>query len=182
MARAPKVQKHKKPKRKVEVVWSWHEAGWSAQIIENESGEGGWAVAMTRDGDDEPIYIAPWTMGRNKVDPKPLSRTAFLAWVKSASEFAARLEHQRLAADQKTLHVTMEGGDELVVRLQIHRDEYEATAELQAFDRVGQPIATCAVDPTFALSRASAVAWIEGGFGRPGGDADDEAFVDSSFD
>ena len=49
--------------------------GWTARVIKNEDGDG-WAVEMIRDGSSEPALVGPWTMGRNKVDPKPLDATA----------------------------------------------------------------------------------------------------------
>ena len=93
MARKSKLPKKKRLKEKKEVIRTWKGRGWTAQVIENEDG-GGWAVTMTRDGDTEPAYMGPWTMGRNKIDPKPLSLHAFNTWVKSATEFLARAQYQ----------------------------------------------------------------------------------------
>ena len=40
-------------------------------MIKNEDDEG-WAVAMIKDGEPEPALVGPWTMGRDKRNPKPL--------------------------------------------------------------------------------------------------------------
>ena len=49
----------------------WKKSGWIARVIKNEDDEG-WAVEMTRAGDSEPALVGPWTMGRDKKNPKPL--------------------------------------------------------------------------------------------------------------
>jgi hypothetical protein len=44
-------------------------------VIKNDDG---WAVAMTPDGGQvEPALVGPWTMGRDKKNPKPLDSSAF---------------------------------------------------------------------------------------------------------
>jgi len=43
----------------------WSDRGWTARIIKNEEDEG-WAVAMIKDGHQEPALVGPWTMGRDK--------------------------------------------------------------------------------------------------------------------
>ena len=53
----------------------WRDNGWTARVIKNEDDEG-WAVAMTRDGEAEPALVGPWTMGRDKKNPKPLDATS----------------------------------------------------------------------------------------------------------
>src|SRR5256884_946681 len=50
--------------------------GWEARVIKNEDDDG-WAVAMTQDGQAEPSLVGPWTMGRDKKNPKPLDVSAF---------------------------------------------------------------------------------------------------------
>ncbi len=54
----------------------WHHNGWEARVIKNEDDDG-WAVAMTQDGQAEPSLVGPWTMGRDKKNPKPLDVSAF---------------------------------------------------------------------------------------------------------
>ena len=54
----------------------WQGDGWTARVIKNDDDEG-WAVAMIKDGEPEPALIGPWTMGRDKKNPKPLDTGAF---------------------------------------------------------------------------------------------------------
>lgn len=63
----------------------WRDHGWTAQVIKNEDDEG-WAVAMFKDGESEPALVGPWTMGRDKKNPKPLDSNAFNTLVKTASD------------------------------------------------------------------------------------------------
>ena len=70
----------------------WKKAGWVARVIKNENDEG-WAVAMTRDGDQEPALVSPWTMGRDKVNPKPLNNSDFSTLLKGARDVLKRHEH-----------------------------------------------------------------------------------------
>src|SRR3954451_13474485 len=69
----------------------WCDDGWTARVIKNEDDEG-WAVEMIKDGEAEPALVGPWTMGRNKKDPKPLDTSAFNTLVKTASEVLRRHE------------------------------------------------------------------------------------------
>ena len=79
----------------------WASDGWTARVIKNEDDDG-WAVAMTRDGQAEPARIGPWTMGRDKKNPKPLDGNAFSTLVKTASEFVRR-SGQHCAAEPECL-------------------------------------------------------------------------------
>jgi hypothetical protein len=67
----------------------WKRDGWIARVIKNEDDEG-WAVEMTRVGDSEPALVGPWTMGRDKKNPKPLDPSAFHTLVKTAREVLTR--------------------------------------------------------------------------------------------
>ena len=71
----------------------WRDDGWTARVIKNEDDEG-WAVAMCKDGESEPALVGPWTMGRDKKNPKPLDAAAFGTLVKTASEVLRRHEQQ----------------------------------------------------------------------------------------
>ena len=71
----------------------WQDDNWTAQVIKNEDDDG-WAVAMFKTGASEPALVGPWTMGRDKKNPKPLDGTAFITLVKTASEFVRRSEQQ----------------------------------------------------------------------------------------
>ena len=61
----------------------WINKGWTARVIKNEDDEG-WAVEMIKEGESEPALVGPWTMGRDKKNPKPLDASAFSTLVKTA--------------------------------------------------------------------------------------------------
>ncbi len=166
MARRSKLPKRKKIKKKVPIIWKIHKRGWTAEIIRNEDG-GGWAVTMTRDGDEAPVYMAPWTMGRNKVDPKPMSNDAFNTWVKSASEFLMRSQYQSRTTDRKSLTLTTEEGEELTISFDIRRGEYESVGLLKAEDVFGSELVQIEVSPLFTLTTDSARDWVRSGFEPP---------------
>lgn len=145
----------------------WRADGWTAQVIKNEDDDG-WAVAMTRDGQAEPALVGPWTMGRDKKNPKPLDGNAFGTLVKTASEFVRRSEQQLHAALHQRIAVTAQGA-RVTVSLDIVPDEDNPYAMLSAVDDGGDPLAEVRVAASFTLNRASAVAWVESGFARPVG-------------
>jgi len=143
----------------------WRDNGWTAQVIKNEDDEG-WAVAMYKAGQAEPALVAPWTMGRDKKNPKPLDTNAFNTWVKTASEVVRRHE-QHL---QATLHqqITVDAaGQRVEVSLDIVPDDDAPQATLSARGASGELLAQVPASPGFKLNRASASAWVEGGFARP---------------
>ena len=146
----------------------WRDDGWTARVIKNEDDEG-WAVAMIKDGEAEPALVGPWTMGRNKKDPKPLDTSAFNTLVKTASEVLRRHEQQLRAQLHKEVRVaSADGNDELDITLDIIPDEDEPYALLTALDTFGEQLAQVQVAPNFKLSKASAAAWVENEFRRPG--------------
>lgn len=145
----------------------WRDAGWTARIIKNEDDDG-WAVEMIKDGEPEPALVGPWTMGRNKKDPKPLDVSAFNTLVKTASEVLRRHEQQLRAQLHKSLTVaTATGEGELEITLDIIPDEDEPYALLTALDGFGEQLAQVQVPPSFKLSKASAASWVENEFRRP---------------
>jgi hypothetical protein len=143
----------------------WQGNGWTAKVIKNEDDDG-WAVAMIKDGEPEPALVGPWTMGRDKKNPKPLDQAAFNTLVKTASEVIRRHEQQLHAMLHKSTVVSTEQG-ELKVTLDIVPDEFEPYALLTAFDEMGEQVAQVKVEATFKLSPASAYGWIENGFRAP---------------
>jgi len=154
---------------KITEAHRWRNDGWTAQVIKNEDDDG-WALAMTKDGEAEPALVGPWTMGRDKKNPKPLDINAFNTLVKTASEFVRRSEQQRHAELHQSLEVTarISGHDARVtVSLDITPDEENPSAQLSATDDSGDVLAQVKVAPSFKLNRASAVAWAEGGFTNP---------------
>src|SRR5215212_5810529 len=83
----------------------WRDNGWTARVVKNEDDEG-WAVEMIKDGEPEPALVGPWTMGRDKKNPKPLDGAAFQTLVKTASEFVRRHEQQLHATLHQSITVT----------------------------------------------------------------------------
>ncbi|AOG22800.1 hypothetical protein [Acidovorax sp. RAC01] len=143
----------------------WSDERWTARVIKNEDDDG-WAVSMTLHGEAEPALVGPWTMGRDKKNPKPLDVSAFNTLVKTASEVLRRHEQQLHAQLNKSVAVTVQGR-RLRVALSIVPDDEGATATLSATDDLGEELARVPVPPTFRLTTASATAWAEGDFERP---------------
>ncbi len=144
----------------------WRDNGWTARVIKNEDDEG-WAVAMLKDGEAEPALVGPWTMGRDKKNPKPLDTAAFNTLVKTASEVIRRHE-QHLHATLHKRVVVGGGSGSVTVTLDIVPDDDDPHALLAAQDASGTALAQLRVPATFRLDAASARAWVEGGFQRPG--------------
>ena len=144
----------------------WQDEHWTAQVIKNEDDDG-WAVAMYKVGESEPALVGPWTMGRDKKNPKPLDGTAFITLVKTASEFVRRSEQQLHA--QLNQSVTVNGQDSRVtVLLRIVPDEDNPYAVLRAQDEGGDALAEVKVEAGFKLNRQTAQAWVDADFARPG--------------
>ncbi|MDP3759876.1 MAG: hypothetical protein Q8R01_05090 [Ramlibacter sp.] len=141
----------------------WRDNGWTARVIKNEDDDG-WAVAMTPDGQVEPALVGPWTMGRDKKNPKPLDSPAFNTLVKTAAEFVRRHEQQLHAALHQQVVIT-HGTGRVTVSLDIEPDEENPSAVLRASDAAGEVLSEARVAPSFKLTRASAAAWAEAGFG-----------------
>jgi hypothetical protein len=143
----------------------WQDGLWTAQVIKNEDDDG-WAVAMYRAGEAEPALVGPWTMGRDKKNPKPLDGSAFITLVKTASEFVRRSEQQLHA--QLNQSVTVNGPDgRVTVCLRIVPDEDNPYATLSAQDEGGDALAELKVVAGFKLNRQSAQAWVDAGFEKP---------------
>jgi hypothetical protein len=143
----------------------WAQKGWTARVIKNEDDDG-WAVEMTPDGQAEPALVGPWTMGRDKKNPKPLDINAFNTLVKTASEVVRRHEQQLQATLHKKLTVTV-NDQQIIVALDIVLDEDNTHALLSASDLNGTELAQIKVRPDFKLNSNSAHAWIENNFGTP---------------
>lgn len=143
----------------------WRQNGWTARVIKNEDDEG-WAVAMTPAGQSEPALTGPWTMGRDKKNPKPLDANAFATLVKTASEVIRRQQQQSHAALHKSTKVATPAG-RVLVTLDIVPDEDQPYAELGAFDDSGVELARVRVAANHAFSHAVASAWVASGFAQP---------------
>ncbi|MBB4222262.1 hypothetical protein [Variovorax guangxiensis] len=145
----------------------WRDDRWTARIIKNEEDDG-WAVEMTRHGDPEPALVGPWTMGRDKKNPKPLDAPAFSTLVKTAAEVIRRHEQQLHASLNRSVTVTARDDRRVRVALSIVPDEDNPTATLTAHDDADDSeLASVGVSPAFRLTASSASAWIESGYARP---------------
>ena len=143
----------------------WRADGWTAKVLKNEDDDG-WAVAMIKDGEPEPALIGPWTMGRDKKNPKPLDGPAFSTLVKTASEFVRRHEQQLHAELHQHIEVSAAAG-RVAVSLDIVPDEDNPYATLGAHSEGGELLAEVRVAASFKLSRASAIAWADNQFKKP---------------
>ena len=144
----------------------WRADRWTARVVKNEDDEG-WAVAMIQDGEVEPALVGPWTMGRDKKNPKPLDGAAFSTLVKTAAEVLRRHEQQRHAELHKSVTVHTAALTRWSVTLDIVPDEDNPTATLTAVDATGEAHAQVNVSPGFQLNARSALAWIDADFARP---------------
>jgi hypothetical protein len=143
----------------------WQNEQWTAQVIKNDDDDG-WAVAMYKAGESEPALVGPWTMGRDKKNPKPLDGSAFITLVKTAGEFVRRSEQQLHA--QLNQSVTVNGQDSRVtVLLRIVPDEDNPYAVLSAQDEGGDALAEVKVAAGFKLNRQTAQAWVDAEFAKP---------------
>lgn len=144
---------------------TWVASGFTARVIKNEDDEG-WAVTMTRDGDSEPVLTSPWTMGRDKKNPKPLNHTDFKTLLKGALDVVTRHEAHARAQRHRSVTVVDAEGSSIRVDLDVAADEDDPHAMLSAWDYVGEKLAERRVAPNFKLSSTSASRWVASGFGE----------------
>ena len=143
----------------------WVADGWTAKVLKNEDDDG-WAVAMIKDGEPEPALIGPWTMGRDKKNPKPLDVNAFNTLVKTASEFVRRHEQQLHAELHQSITITAAMG-RVTENLDVVPDEDNPYATLSAHDEGGDVLAEVKTAASFRLNRASAERWAASSFEKP---------------
>ena len=144
----------------------WRDNGWTARVIKNNDDDG-WAVEMIKEGEPEPALVGPWTMGRDKKNPKPLDTAAFNTLVKTAAEVVRRHEQHLHAVLHKEVMVMAAAG-RIAVTLDIVPDDDDAHALLAAVDATGEALAQVRVGAGFKLNATSARAWIDDGFRKPG--------------
>lgn len=144
----------------------WRADGWTARVVKNLDDDG-WAVEMIQDGEPEPALVGPWTMGRDKKNPKPLDSTAFATLVKTVTEVLQRHAHQRRAMLHKSQTVTDEAGQRVRVDLDIVPDDDDPHAVLSAWRDDGELLGSVRVSPTFKLSVATAERWVASGLRAP---------------
>lgn len=140
----------------------WRRDGWVAQVLKNEDDDG-WAVSMTRVGDEESALVGPWTMGRDKKNPKPLDAAAFGVLVKTVTEVLRRHEHAAQARLHRALTYLRDDGLRVRAELDITPDEMDATAILRCTnDLTGEELGKGPVSPAMRLSATSVDAFLRG--------------------
>jgi hypothetical protein len=144
----------------------WRDGGWTARVIKNPDDDG-WAVEMILAGEPEPALVGPWTMGRDKKNPKPLDVNAFNTLVKTASEVIRRHEQALYERTHRDVTIVIDG-ERIKVSLDIVPDDDEPHAWLSAESALGDALGRVRVRADFALTASSAQAWATGGFERPG--------------
>jgi hypothetical protein len=133
----------------------WKKAGWIARVIKNENDEG-WAVSMTRQGDAEPALVSPWTMGRDKVNPKPLDHAGFATLLKGANDVLRRHQLALHARMHRSTTCSGESGQRLSVALDVQEDEDDPHAILSVVDeKTGDLVRRGRASPVFKLTEAN---------------------------
>jgi len=144
----------------------WRADGWTAKIVKNLDDDG-WAVEMIADGASEPSLVGPWTMGRDKKNPKPLDPNAFATLVKTVSEVLQRHAQQRRAMLHKSTRVEGAEGVWVRVDLDIVPDEDDPHAMLTAWSDDGEEVGRMRVDPSYKFTTTSARKWALSDFQNP---------------
>ncbi|MCX5740948.1 MAG: hypothetical protein NT062_00450 [Proteobacteria bacterium] len=141
----------------------WKKDGWIVRVIKNEDDEG-WAVEMTRKGDAEPALVTPWTMGRDKKNPKPLDHGAFATLVKTTNDVLARHQHALRAKLHRSFSYATDEGQRIRIDLDIAQDDDDPHAILAAFDeRTDELIRTGRTMPNFKLTATTAARFVRTG-------------------
>jgi hypothetical protein len=114
-------------------------------------------------GDDEPALVGPWTMGRDKKNPKPLDQSAFLTLVKTATEVLMRHEQTARARLHNSLTFTDARGRRVRADLDIVPDDDDPHAILAAVDAItGEPLRQGRVSAGFKLTALAAAQFLAG--------------------
>jgi hypothetical protein len=143
----------------------WSDERWTARVIKNEDDDG-WAVEMTRVGDAEPALVSPWTMGRDKKNPKPLDHAAFHTLKKTVVEVLRRHEQATRARLHRTFSYTSDDGRRVRLDLDIAQDEDDPHAILAAFaEQTGELLRSGRVSAAFKLTTSTAQRFVKTGEG-----------------
>lgn len=149
----------------------WKKDGWIAKVVKNLDDDG-WAVEMTPVGASEPALVGPWTMGRDKKNPKPLDQPSFLTLVKTANEVLLRHAQAARARLHKSISfdaedVSPDGGPVRVrADLDIAPDDDDPHAVLSIVEETtGDELRRGRVSAGFKLSAANVTRWARTGEG-----------------
>jgi hypothetical protein len=137
----------------------WRKNGWTAKVIKNEDDDG-WAMEMKREGDSEPVLVCPWTMGRDKKNPKPLNDRDFATLTKTAKEVLMRSEQHAYAQAHQSRTIIAEDGRRLLVKLDVVPDEDDPHVMLSCVDESDDTVLLSRREqPSFKLTPSSAAAF-----------------------
>lgn len=159
---APKKEEEPPASPDIQEPRYWRKNGWIAKVIKNEDDDG-WAVEVSREGDSEPVLVSPWTMGRDKKNPKPFDAPSFGYMVKTATEVMRRTAQQRERMLHKEVMVHREEGS-YKVTLDIIPEEDDPHAFLAARNEEGEVVAKIRVAPNYKLTQTAADKWIRNNF------------------
>lgn len=141
----------------------WKKDGWIAKVVKNEDDDG-WAIEMTRRGDSEPALVTPWTMGRDKKNPKPLDHAAFHTLVKTVTEVLRRHEQAARARLHQTFSYAGEDGQRIRIDLDVVPDDDDPHAIVAAYDeRTNELIRSGRTSPAFKLTASTASRFVRTG-------------------
>ena len=141
----------------------WKKDGWSARVVKNDSDDG-WAVEMKRAEDDEPALTTPWTMGRDKKNPKPMDQSSFMTLIKTASEVLLRHEQAARARLHRTLSYVSSDGQRIRIDLDIVPDDDDPHAIIKAFDeQTNELLRDGRTSPSFKLNAQAAARFVKTG-------------------
>jgi hypothetical protein len=150
------------PKTDVMEPGLWVRDGWTARVIKNEDDDG-WAVEMTRDGDPAPALVGPWTMGRDKKNPKPLDSSAFRTLIKTANDVLIRHANQARARLHRAFDYVRDDGTRVSAALDIAPDEDDPHAVLVCRDSsTGEELRRGRVAPNFRLNAKNLDGFLDG--------------------
>ena len=143
----------------------WRDNGWTARVIKNEDDDG-WAVAMIKEGEAEPALVGPWTMGRDKKNPKPLDQGAFLTLVKTASEVLRRHEQSARARLHRSISFVEDvpsssASGRIRADVDLVPDDDDPHAILSLYDdATSEPLRSGRVAASFRLDAANVKRWM----------------------
>jgi hypothetical protein len=141
----------------------WRDGQWTARVIKNEEDDG-WAVEMTRHGDPEPALVGPWTMGRDKKNPKPLDASAFATLVKTATEVLMRHEAAARERLHRSFSCTTDDGRRVRADLDVVPDDDDPHAILRIVDEASDDVLRSGrVSPAYKLSASSVLRFLRTG-------------------
>ena len=132
----------------------WRRDEWTARVVKNEDDDG-WAVELRLAGETEPALVGPWTMGRDKKNPKPLDQSAFLTLVKTARDVLRRHEHHAQARLRRSFDYRQDDGTPIHVAFAFAADEDDPHAILTCSNAVtGEELHRSRVPADLKLNRS----------------------------